>query len=366
MDQKNTEITNKFTDEQNKVLRSIRTSRIILPILIGISVVVYLFLKEFTLEEFNLIRWTSHAWFWIGISILLLIIRHISYATRLRILSEGEFTWRKCIELIFIWEFSSAVTPTSVGGSAVAFFVLSQEKLSAAKTATIVLYTVVLDTIFFVGTLPVLLFFIGPKMIRPELTSWATIDVWGYYFLLAYVLMATYGFVFFYGLFINPIQLKRFLVGVTMIKFMRKFRNKAVALGNEMVIASFEMKRKKWTFHLGAFGATAGAWSCRFLLLSCLIIALGNGVSTDFFTQFSLYGRLQTMFIVIAFSPTPGGAGFVEGMFNPFVADFVKSATTATIIATIWRVMTYYSYLLIGVVIIPNWIQQRFNERKNK
>ncbi|NJN77591.1 MAG: hypothetical protein HC803_04080 [Saprospiraceae bacterium] len=48
---------------------------------------------------------------------------------RLHILTEGEFTWRKCFELIFIWEFSSAVTPTSVGGSAVALFVLSQEKL---------------------------------------------------------------------------------------------------------------------------------------------------------------------------------------------------------------------------------------------
>ena len=71
--------------------------------------------------------------------------------------------WKKCIELIFIWEFSSAVSPTSVGGSAVAFFVLAQEKLSTAKTATIVLYTVVLDTIFFVGTLPILFAFFGTK-----------------------------------------------------------------------------------------------------------------------------------------------------------------------------------------------------------
>lgn len=364
MTNKNTEPSDEFTEEQQEVLRSIRTSRIILPIMIGIAVVVYLFFKEFNPEDFNQIRWTSHAWFWIGVSTALLILRHIAYATRLRILSEGRFTWRKCVELIFIWEFSSAVTPTSVGGSAVAFFVLSQEKLPAAKTATIVLYTVVLDTIFFVGTLPILLFFIGPKMIRPELTSWETVDVWGYYFFVAYVLMAIYGFVFYYGLFINPVQLKRFLVGATKIKFLRKFRQKAMDLGNEMVVASREMKRKKWRFHLGAFGATATAWSCRFLLLNCLIIALVSTVGTDFWTQFTLYGRLQTMFIVIAFSPTPGGAGFVEGLFAPFVADFVTNATSATIIATIWRVMTYYSYLLIGAIIIPNWIRQRLNRRK--
>lgn len=366
MTNKNTEPLEEFTEEQQEVLRSIRTSRIILPILIGVGVVIYLFFQNFNPEDFNKIQWTSRAWFWIGLSTALLILRHIAYATRLRIVSDGQFTWKKCVELIFIWEFSSAVTPTSVGGSAVAFFVLSQEKLSAAKTATIVLYTVVLDTIFFVGTLPVLLFFIGPKMIRPELTSWATVDVWGYYFFIAYGLMATYGFIFYYGLFINPVQLKRFLVGMTKIKFLRKFRQKAVDLGNEMVIASKEMKRKSWQYHLGAFGATATAWSCRFLLLNCLIIALVSSVSTNFWTQFGLYGRLETMFIVIAFSPTPGGAGFVEGVFNPFVADYVSNGTSATIIATIWRVMTYYSYLLIGAIIIPNWIRQQLNSRKKK
>ena len=363
MANKNSESLEEFTKEQQEVLRSIRTSRIIFPILIGIAVVVYLFFKEFNPNDFNQIQWTTHAWFWIGISTLLLILRHIAYATRLRILSDGVFSWKKCVELIFIWEFSSAVTPTSVGGSAVAFFVLSQERLPAAKTATIVLYTVLLDTIFFVGTLPILLFFIGPKMIRPELVSWATIDIWGYYFLLAYVLMATYGTVFYYGLFVNPMQLKRFLVGMTKIRFLRKFRQKAIDLGNEMVVASKEMKRKKWQFHLSAFGATATAWSCRFLLLNCLIIALGTTASTGFFAQFSLYGRLQVMFIVIAFSPTPGGAGFVEGLFHPFVIDFVNNGTSATIIATIWRLMTYYSYLFIGAIIIPNWIRQRLNRR---
>ena len=363
---KEIEPIDEFTEEQQEVLRSIRSSRIIFPILIGIAVVVYLFLKEFNPEDFYKIKWTSHAWLWIGISFSLLILRHIAYATRLRILSEGVFSWKKCIELIFIWEFSSAVTPTSVGGSAVAFFVLSQEKLPAAKTATIVLYTVVLDTIFFVGLLPILLLLIGPTMIRPELTTWTKIDIWGYYFLIAYVLMAIYGSVFYYGLFVNPIQLKRVLVGMTKIRLLKKFRQKAIDLGNEMVIASLEMKQKHRSFHLGAFAATATAWSCRFLLLNCLIIALGNMASTDLFSQFSLYGRLQTMFIVIAFSPTPGGAGFVEGLFFPFVSDYVSNATSATIIATIWRLMTYYSYLLIGAIIIPNWIRQVINNRKKK
>ena len=84
---------------------------------------------------------------------------------------EKAFSWKKCIELVFIWEFSSAVSPTSVGGSAAALFVLSQEKLSTAKTTTIVLYSAVQDALFFLVTLLVffMIFGIGilKKMSKP-------------------------------------------------------------------------------------------------------------------------------------------------------------------------------------------------------
>ena len=73
------------------------------------------------------------------------------------------------------------------------------------------------------------------------------------------------------------------------------------------------------------------------------------------------------MFVIIAFSPTPGGAGFVEILFNGFLTDYMESATYSTMISTIWRILTYYSYLLVGVVIIPNWIRNVLNERsKNR
>lgn len=355
-----------FTKKQEEVLRSIRPSRIILPILIGIGVVGYLLWNQFDPAEFSKISWTTHTLFWITLSVTLLIIRHLAYANRLRVLSEGAFNWRKSIELVFIWEFSSAVSPTSLGGSAVAFFVLAQEKLPTAKTATIVLYTIVLDTIFFVGTLPVLYAFFGAEIIRPGMKNFADFDAWGYYFLFAYALMAVYGSVFYYGLFVNPLQLKRFLVGFTRLRFLRKFRHKAIEMGNDMMVASTEMKRHKWPFHLSAFLSTATAWSCRFLLLNCLIIAFVNNIPTDFYTQFELYARLETMFVIIAFSPTPGGAGFVEILFSGFLSDYVQNVTNSTVISTLWRLMTYYSYLLAGVIVIPNWIRKIINARKRR
>jgi len=355
-----------FTDEQQDVLRSIRMSRIILPVLLGLAGVGYLFWRQFDPEEFEQINWTSHTLFWILACVLLIAVRHFSYATRLRLLSEGAFSWKKCIELIFIWEFSSAVSPTSVGGSAVAFFVLAQEKLSTAKTATIVLYTVVLDSLFFITSLPVLFLLFGPNMIRPNLRQFSDLGVWGSYFLFAYILMTTYCLIFYYGLFLSPQQMKRVLVGVTSIPLLKKWRRKAVELGNDMILASGELKQQRWPFHLGAFLSTASAWSCRFLLLNCLIIAFVDGIPVAFWDQFKLYARLETMFVIIAFSPTPGGAGFVEVLFNGFLTDYVSNSTVSTTISTLWRLLSYYSYLLAGVIVIPNWLRNVLNERRRR
>lgn len=353
-----------FSEEQQEVLNSIKASRVFVPIVLGLVAVGYLLWRQFDPQEFAQIEWTRHTFFWIGLTVVIIIIRHLAYATRLRILSQGVFSWWKCIELIFIWEFSSAVSPTSVGGSAVAFFVLSQEKLPTAKTATIVLYTIVLDGLFFIGTLPLLFLIFGTDMIRPDVVSIADLGAWGGYFVFAYVLMASYTALFYYGLFGNPLTIKRLLFQLSKVRWLRRFQKRWVLLGNEMMVASRELRKQQWPFHLKAFLATATAWSCRFLLLNCLIIAFIDDIPLDFWSQFALYARLEAMFVIIAFSPTPGGAGFVEVLFGGFLTDYVSNKTRATVISTIWRLMSYYSYLLAGAIIIPNWIRERLNERR--
>jgi len=344
----------------------VRTSRIILPILIGLGVVAYLFYQQFDLEEWNAIKWTTHTLVWAGISLTMLVIRHLAYAMRLYILSEKDFSYKKCIELIFIWEFSSAVSPTSVGGSAVALFVLSQEKLSAGRTASLVLYTVVLDSAFFIFTLPILYVILGPMMIRPGAASLADLSGWGITFIAAYVLMAIYALFIFWGLFISPTSIRKVLSVLARWRILKRFRKKMVDIGRDMVVASKHMRTKPFKWHAGAFLSTAVAWSFRFLLLSCLFIAFTD-VGRDLFTQTALYARLEAMFVIIAFSPTPGGAGFVETLFNDFLDDFVAgNMTSALLIATLWRGFTYYAYLLAGVVVIPNWIRGVIKRRAEK
>jgi len=69
------------------------------------------------------------------------------------------------------------------------------------------------------------------------------------------------------------------------------------------------------------------------------------------------------MFVIIAFSPTPGGAGVAEIVFGGFLSDFVPEGISL-IIAFMWRGFTYYAYLIAGVIVVPNWVRNLINRRK--
>ena len=158
MPTENQDIDFEKDDEQTRsVLNSFRSSKIWLPILIGLGVVVYKLFSHFDPSALKTIQWNGHSLIWIILAVVFLIIRHLAYTYRLYFLAGGTISFWKCIKLIVIWEFSSAVSPTALGGSAVSVFVLSQEKLGAPRTLATIIYTVVLDSLFFILSIPLLL-----------------------------------------------------------------------------------------------------------------------------------------------------------------------------------------------------------------
>jgi len=341
------------------ILHSIKLNKIIIPILIGVFSVIYLVWKRADWKELKNVSWNEHTLFGISFAILCLIIHHLAYSYRLYSLSDREFTFKKCIELIFIWEFSSAVSPTSVGGSAVAFYMLAKEKLSFAKTATIVLYTIVLDGLFFLFSIPVLFFLFGGIIIRPNMQGFSDLGGWGNYFIISYFFMFFYTLLFFYGLFLRPVRMKDLLLSLTRFSITQKWKNSAERIGNEIIMASHELKVKPFHWHLKGVMSTIGAWSTRFLLLLALILAFNPQISLEIKNLLQLFARLESMFLITLFSPTPGGAGFVEVLFGGFLNDYIPSGTIATLTATVWRLMSYYIYLLMGAIIIPNWVRKK-------
>ncbi len=338
-------------------------SRIVAPVLIGLLVVAYMMWKQLDVDQFKEIPWTTLTIFWIGMSIFLYVLRHMFYAWRLKILTGDAFTWSKCVELIFIWEFSSAVSPSSIGGSAVALFLLAQEKIGAAKTVSVILYTMVLDTLFFLISIPILVFTIGPHVIRPDLLAFDLSEKFTFSLLIIYIFIFSYGTLFFYGLFFSPNKIRDLLVWFSKRKFLVRWKDNLTQIGDDVVKTAKEVSEENLMFHIKSFVATIGAWITRFLAINCLIIALIPDTPLDSFTQYLLYGRAEIMHSITQFSPTPGGAGVMEYLFGGFFTDYIPKGI-AFLVALLWRIITYYPYLIIGVIIIPNWIRKVMNRRR--
>ncbi len=352
-----------FTEEQKEVIHSIRSSRIILPILISLGVVIFMLYNQFDLKEFAKITWTFHTWLWFIMALFFIVVRHLAYMARLYILTEGYFGWRKCFELIFIWEFASTITPTSIGGSAVAFLLLSQEKLSMARTAAIVTYTIVLDALFFVVSVPIIYLIYGTLSIGADIKS--LFHSRGWIILLVYILIVTYGSLFAYGLFKNPKGLKKFFLLVCKVPFLKRFESKAKELGDEMMLASREIRKKNWKYHLGGFVATGTAWLSRFLILIFLFTVFIPSLEFDMARNSVLFARIETFFLLMLYSPSPGGAGFTELFFFPHFQDFIPKSLSGALVLT-WRMISYNSYLLLGAIITPIWIRKVINKRRKK
>jgi uncharacterized protein (TIRG00374 family) len=126
-------------------------------------------------------------------------------------------------------------------------------------------------------------------------------------------------------------------------------------LGEEFELAAREIHREGWCHHLKVIIGTLGAWTSKFFMINCLIIAVVPAIPVDGATQAFLYARLVAMFIIMAFSPTPGGAGLAEMALVGFTSDYMP-AGIALVVALLWRGMAFYGYLLLGAIVAPGWV----------
>ena len=57
---------------------------------------------------------------------------------------------------------------------------------------------------------------------------------------------------------------------------------------------------------------------------------------------------------------TPGGAGIAEVAFPTFFGSYLGSFTA--IIVLLYRIVTYYLYLILGSFFLPRWVKRVFSE----
>ncbi len=348
-------------ESDNTQTKPIQTTiYILLSISIGLAVIGYLFRKEFDPRIFSEATFSAKTVACIFAAVLLMLGRDLGLIWRYRKISGNLLSWKQAIRVNILCEFTSAVTPSAVGGSSLIVIFLNKEGINAGSSTAMMFACLFLDELFFVISIPIIL--IGISI--PELFGTTTVLSQGIMnlFFLVYTLITIWTLVLYIGLFRKPEWIGRILTKLSTLKILKRWKRQISELGDNLVTSSHTIGKKPFRFWLSAFGATAFSWISRYLVVNALLLAFSPVIGK----QLLAFARQFILWIVMIVSPTPGGSGFSEYMFREYYADFFPMAGMVLVTAFVWRLITYYLYLTIGICVIPGWIKKNKATIKEK
>jgi uncharacterized protein (TIRG00374 family) len=344
--------------KSNQVKELFTAKKIAIPIIIGLLVAFYMLWSNTDWDEFKKVHWGWKTLGWMLIALLMMLIRDLAYMYRIRVLTDKQISWRNSFDVIMLWEFASAITPSVVGGTGVALYILNKEGLSAGKSTAIVMITALFDELFYILTVPLIIFFIGTQSLFPialeKVIFGITFSAKGI-FVVGYCFTFLLALIIIFGVFIKPQSIKIVLIKLFSLKILRKWQSNIEKVGDDLIQTSIELKGKSIWFWMKAFWATMFSWTARFWVVNFLILAF---IAVD--DHLLIYGRQLVIWVIMLISPTPGGAGIAEFAFEGFLADFIPIGLGG-LMAVLWRLISYYPYLFIGVIVLPKWLKKVYS-----
>ncbi|MGC8864537.1 MAG: lysylphosphatidylglycerol synthase transmembrane domain-containing protein [Bacteroidales bacterium] len=334
-------------DARLKKLFSLRN--LLIPVLLGAGAGLFLVLRNFDKEALKAVEWNSQNYLWFAVIIGLIMLRQLAYMYRIRLLTEGSLTWKRSFYVISLWEFASAVTPTVVGGSAVAVYIINREHISAGRSTAIVLVTAFLDELFFVLMVPLLVLWGGYHQIFGFAAGAGQFQsgVFWMGYIIIVGLTASMGL----GIFVRPQVVAGLLKALGNLRFLKKWKEGFAGAAQDIETTAIELSDKNLWFWVKAFVATLLTWSARFLVVNVLILIFAGACN-----HLIVYARHLMIWVLLLVTPTPGGSGVAELIFSYYLGDIVPSGL-AHPMAIVWRVVTYYPYILLGLVVLPLWLR---------
>jgi uncharacterized protein (TIRG00374 family) len=326
--------------------------RVLIPIVIGVGFSAYsLYSSNFDL---GVLKGIEVSLKYILLALLCMVMRDLMYIVRIRVLTERQLSWLDSWHVVMLWEFASSVTPSVVGGSAFAIYFMNREGISLGKSTAIVFTTAMLDEIFYILMVALLLLSMGVDFIK--VGNALPFDPTFFFFLgYSVIILMTLGIML--GIFIAPKGIKKLLMKLFSVSFLKKWQPKMEATGDELIAASIELKGKPFGYWAKAFTATALTWTARFMVLNFLILALNPELGFHIIQQILIFAKQLVMWVIMLISPTPGASGIAEISFSAFFkSDFPEHTHVA--VAVLWRAISYYPYLALGLIILPIWLKK--------
>lgn len=311
-------------------------------------------------DALKLIDWSVYSVFWLFMAVLMMVVRDVAYMGRVRVLTEKALSWKQSFFVIMIWEFASALSPGVVGGTGVAMFILNREGIPMGRSTSIILITALMDNLFYIIMIPLLFLFVSQNQLFPDNSESVLAENSYGIFWLGYSIIFALSLILFLGIFIFPKIIQRMIVGLFSLPFLRKWKHKARETGKDVVISSKELSGKPYKFWLSAYGYTLLSWTGRFLVINFILMAF---IKLGFLDHALVFGRQLVMWLIMLVSPTPGGSGIAEVAFSGFLSEFTGNLILVTSLALLWRLITYFPYLFIGVFLLPRWLKSTGKRR---
>lgn len=329
--------------------------KVALATLIGIGVVAWMFSREFNPEALNDLHFDSRTVLCLVLAAIAMCGRDFGLAWRFRAITDGELSWRRAFQVDLMCAFTSAITPSAVGGSPAAIFYLTREGISFGRATTLTLTTLLLDELFFVVFCPILvlslpfddLFGSGGAVLGSVRVVFWTV----------YSVIVAYTGLLYAGILWRPQAVARTLHRLFSLRWLRRWQGGADRMTANMVATSQRVRHCSAKWWLQVFGATIVSWFSRYLVVNALF--WGFVPSAD---GLLVFGRQFVVWVVLMVSPTPGGSGVSEWLFSNYYGDLIGNVSLALLLAIVWRLFSYYVYLIAGAFLVPRYFKKKDKE----
>ena len=346
-----------MAEDEQSVLKRFSLGKILLPVIIGLGTTMLLVWNASGKAGDQPLVWTWSSTRWMLLALFSLFMRDYMYMLRIRHLTDKNLSWWRTFVVIMLWEFASALAPGIIGGGFFfAIWILSREGIDGGKSISVITFTSFLDGIFIVVMAPLVYCTVGREELFGNMdtsTDWTGLGAF-WIFWLVFTIIVIYKLFVAYALFINPLFVKRALVGIFSIKGIRRWRKSMVTTGDQLIIAAGELKKRSWSYWWPGILATFLSWTARFSIVNCIIHAFHPGMG--FGNDLVMYGKQVIMGIIVLLMPTPGGSGIAEYMFRSFLGMYISVGPDK--LAFVWRLMSYYPYIAIGAFLLPRWVRR--------
>ena len=342
----------KINSQNLSVQSRLQPSMIIWPILFGLIGVGYMLWREMHNDiPQGSLALVEHWWVFVILVILFTLFKDFSGMYRLRVMSGAPLTFRQLFRIRMLYEFTSAVTPSAAGGSSLEVLFIHREGIKVSRATSMTILALFMDEMLMIVLFPLLLLIIPYS----ELFTSEGYFQYGYLwaFIAGYALKFIWVTILFIGLFCKSTIIVKVIGLIFKLKFLRKYKMRGLRTALEIRNCAREIQHESFGYWVRMILSTAGIWVFRFLIAN-LAIMIFNPLSAG--DNLMCFARQYILCIVGIIIPTPGGSGFAEVMFGGFLGEYITQEMSTVVITSIWRLCTYYYYLVAGVIILPQWL----------